>query len=69
MGNNPAPKRKAKLQPISLAELEADSTMVGLTSLFRIPTTQSPLPHMAEAMTPKPTVDSVIKPTVGDEAQ
>ena len=47
MGSSSALKRRRpKLEPISLAELEADSTMVGFTSLFRIPTSEPSLPHL-----------------------
>jgi hypothetical protein len=60
----PSPKRKQKLQPISLAELESDPTMVGFTSLFRIPTTEQPLPHVASAL-PSPTVGDEVSPTAG----
>jgi predicted transcriptional regulator len=61
-------KHKPKLQPISLAELEADSTMVGFTSLFRIPTTEPALPHLAPPPVEltSPTVVSPSEPTVGD---
>jgi len=67
---------KKKLEPISIAELEGDSTMVGFTSLFRIPTTQDALPHVAAALEgnishtvgvdSKPTAGAVPKTTVGD---
>ena len=62
------PSHKKKLEPISIAELEGDSTMVGFTSLFRIPTTQDALPHVAAALeaTPKPTEGLDLKTTVGD---
>lgn len=58
---------KKKLEPISIAELEGDSTMVGFTSLFRIPTTQDALPHVAAALEAslQPTVGVSSKPTVG----
>lgn len=58
---------KKKLEPISIAELEGDSTMVGFTSLFRIPTTQDALPHVAAALegTASPSVGSAVEPTEG----
>lgn len=59
-------KHKPKLQPISLAELEADSTMVGFTSLFRIPTTEPALPHLAPPLPAEPTVVPESSPTVED---
>jgi hypothetical protein len=65
---NPSRKRtKPRLEPISLAELEADSTMVGFTSLFRIPTTEAPLPHVAAAIEAEPTVGAEKQTTVGSE--
>ena len=54
-------RRRPKLEPISIAELEADSTMTGLSSIFRIPTTQPALPHM---ITPASTVDADPESTV-----
>jgi hypothetical protein len=49
MGSSSALKpRRPKLEPISLAELEADSTMVGFTSLFRIPMSEPSLPHLVK---------------------
>src|ERR1700752_1708248 len=76
---SPSSKRKPKMQPISIAELEGDPTMVGFTSLFRIPTTGQPLPHMvrAEELPPEPSISSsesghrleTISPTVGDILQ
>jgi len=67
---------KKKLEPISIAELEGDSTMVGFTSLFRIPTTQDALPHVAAALEgnishtvgvgSQPTAGVVAKTTVDD---
>lgn len=77
---NPSPKRsKPKLEPISLAELEADSTMTGFTSVFRIPLTEEALPHVASALAKEeksvqekagkaaPTVGVDAGPTVGAE--
>src|SRR5690349_16682643 len=55
-----SPKHKPKMERISIAELEADPTMVGFTSLFRIPTTQAALPHVAAAL------DRMAEPTAGD---
>lgn len=65
-----AARRKAKLEPISLEELASDPAMTGFTSLFRIPATADPLPHIREAIrksaiAQSPTVDDEIKPTEG----
>ena len=54
--NSRSKRRRPKLEPISIEELEADSTMTGLTSIFRIPTTEPPLPHMITER-PASTVD------------
>jgi hypothetical protein len=55
-------KRKPKLEPISLDELAADSTMTGFTSVFRIPTTETPLPHLIS----QPSEDAKTTPSEGD---
>jgi hypothetical protein len=41
--------KKAKLEPISIAELAGDSTMTGFSDLFKIPTVLSLPPHSKEA--------------------
>src|SRR5689334_17566266 len=71
---SPSSKRKQKMEPISIAELEGDPTMVGFTSLFRIPTTGQPLPQFIPTKEeskptvvddPKPSEGSAANPTVG----
>jgi hypothetical protein len=70
MADNSRSKRhRPKLEPISIEELEADSTMTGLTSIFRIPTTEPPLPHMRVADRAASTVDVGPESTVDAEKE
>jgi hypothetical protein len=58
------------MEPISIAELEADPTMVGFTSLFRIPTTGQPLPQLIPTKEETtPTVGSETTPAEGADAE
>jgi hypothetical protein len=54
--------KKAKLEPISIAELAGDSTMTGFSDLFKIPTVASPPLHYEEDNQAKP--PAVIAPPV-----
>ncbi len=55
MARSPS-RHRSKLEPITISELEADPTMVGFTSLFRIPTTEMPLSHLLPPGTLPPTL-------------